>query len=970
MTPFTTLQDIKSRSAEAVIAQSGLSHQGLKDELRVLFSGARGADSGLLAEPVMESAHPYIPADVTLSQVPPEVLDRRFIDIVSGLPETDDYRFPAVRKPFRHQYAAWQALSDHQKPQSVLVTSGTGSGKTECFLFPVLSELTRQAANVSHSLEGIQAIMLYPLNALIESQKLRLSAWTRPMKGKVRYALYNGDMPQSVPASKHRDDPERVPDRETLRASPPPILVTNITMLEYMLARIEDQPIIEKSRGKLKWIVLDEAHSLVGAAAAEIALLLRRVLLAFDVKPSEVHFVATSATIGDGDDILQRLKSFLAEIGGISDDQVHVIEGARQLPVRPASAGKLPDLKSATPEALYDGLGGDPDTWSLIERLFKAPQPLSAFSPLAQRHGLTAQEFISELTRAERAQSGETERLAPMRVHAFERSVPGLWACLNPACGTHIAGWPFGRLFSERAQICPDCQGPVLEMISCTDCGIPMLSAAEGKDGRLISPNRQAAADEFALEAALETDAPETDAEVEEGGREEAAPQSVTIREHYLFSVLPSARARTVHIDLGERRVVDQPGDGVRAFRAELHTPDVRECPCCEASTKDRPILRPLLFGAPFMIGTAAPLLLEGVAPKRADQSAPFGGRGLLSFTDSRQGTARLSAKLQAESERNFVRSFIYHSVQNTLSQTQAASPEAEALRADLLVLEPVAVSSPRVAAMVEEKQRKLQTLSAGNAGGIAWPDLVDRLAERIEIQEWISDVWEEREPEHYSQPRKLAELLILREFDRRPRRATSLETLGLARLRFPLIDDCGQMPPAFARRGKSLQDWKDYLYGIVTHFIRANRAVDFAGVHRHWLMPHVPLKGLLPPGQKADNRSKHVSWPHAYATKGTPAWPILVLVRGLSLDRFDAADRQDISECLEAAWNRLSPLLGSNPDRRGLDFNKAFIAPVTRAFVCPDTRRLIDVAPFGLTPYGRHEPDVAKLKTAPPSQS
>ncbi len=107
----------------------------------------------------------------------------------------------------------------------------------------------------------------------------------------LRNCLYNGNLPPSEKNSVRRETPEKLRDREQLRGSPPPVLVTNITMLEYMLARTEDQPIIEKSKGKLKWIVLDEAHSLVGAAAAEIALLLRRVLLAFVCKPADVHFV-------------------------------------------------------------------------------------------------------------------------------------------------------------------------------------------------------------------------------------------------------------------------------------------------------------------------------------------------------------------------------------------------------------------------------------------------------------------------------------------------------------------------------------------------------------------------------------------------------------------------------------------------------------------------------------------------------
>ena len=98
-------------------------------------------------------------------------------------------------------------------------------------------------------------------------------------------------------------------DRESLRESPPPILVTNATMLEYLLVRTEDAPIIQASQGKLKWIILDEAHSYIGSKAAELALLLRRVMLAFDVQSEDVHFVATSATLG-GQDSEKQLRRF------------------------------------------------------------------------------------------------------------------------------------------------------------------------------------------------------------------------------------------------------------------------------------------------------------------------------------------------------------------------------------------------------------------------------------------------------------------------------------------------------------------------------------------------------------------------------------------------------------------------------------------------------------------------------------
>src|SRR3546814_7726806 len=85
------------------------------------------------------------------------------------------------------------------------------------------------------------------------------------------------------------DVPHQVLYRETLRANPPPILVTNQTMLEYMTIRREDRKILDASRGKLRWIVIDEAHSYIGSAAAELSLLLRRVMNAFDVTRSEEH---------------------------------------------------------------------------------------------------------------------------------------------------------------------------------------------------------------------------------------------------------------------------------------------------------------------------------------------------------------------------------------------------------------------------------------------------------------------------------------------------------------------------------------------------------------------------------------------------------------------------------------------------------------------------------------------------------
>lgn len=174
-----------------------------------------------------------------------------------------------------------------------------------------------------------------------------LRAWTAPFSGKIRFGLYNGLTPERI-AAKDKPGAEQVGDRVTLRNDPPPILVTNVTMLEYLTVRRVDRPLIENSKGLLRWIILDEAHSYVGSSAAEIALLIRRVLLTFGVRAEDVRFVATSATIGDGKDVTDDLRRFLRDLSGTDENRVRVVLGEREDVLLPAPAAS-PVL---TPEML------------------------------------------------------------------------------------------------------------------------------------------------------------------------------------------------------------------------------------------------------------------------------------------------------------------------------------------------------------------------------------------------------------------------------------------------------------------------------------------------------------------------------------------------------------------------------------------------------------------------------------------
>lgn len=966
MKPFETLSEIRRRSVNALVAQLGSNNEALNSQLRLMLDSERADEGSILQEPVIEGAHPFVPAERTMGMVSNSVLAPQFVSILDELDSENEYRFPKSRKPFRHQLQSWTTLSQPGTPQSVLVTSGTGSGKTECFLFPILSDLVRQTAGNSATLEGVQAILLYPLNALIESQRARLSAWTSPFKGRVRYCLYNGDLPQdALPEVDRRASPERQIDRQQLRSSPAPILVTNITMLEYMLARAEDQPIIEKSSGKLRWIVLDEAHSLVGAAAAEVALLIRRVLLAFNTSPENVHFVATSATIGDDSDTDDKLRQFLAEVAGIPDAQVHVIKGERALPHQPPS---VPDTKpissNPSPREAYQQLGGRREVWEFVKALKDRPQSIAALSKTAASVGLDRDSFLELLAHAEaeNPDTGEPERLAPMRVHSFERAVPGIWSCINPECNKAPAGWPFGKLYHDRYENCAVCGAPVVELITCTECGEPMLELEEDRtEGRVRRSRRGVERDEFQYEADRDGEVVSEEEDDEDAGTEVPHEQThIAAKQTILFAARPSAAARPMSISKEGWKVLSGPTADSLNFRYEEKPTQGGNCPCCgvNAVRGIDNLLRPVRFGAPFMVTAAAPILLEVVDPRpNSEKALPASGRGLISFTDSRQGTARMSAKFQAESERGFVRSFMYHSVQDALG-TNDEPPEVAIHRKVIADLEPFLATSPALQPTVDHARAEIAKLTDARLVGVAWSDMVERLARRPEVELWLRQVWEPRDPERFSDARQIAEFLILRELFRRPRRANSLETLGLACLKFPAIERVPSMPASFSRRGKTIADWRQFLTAIVNHFIRAKSAVDVDARTMRWIAPQIRTKHLLGPGRSNGGDKRYISWPKVPSNLSSLSTPQALLIKGLSLSLADPSDRDDIQDCLEMAWHQLQPILNSDKDNPALDFSKAIISPVTQAFLCPITRKAVEIAPFGLSPYAK--PNVA----------
>lgn len=963
--PFETLTRLRQRMAEAVIAQSGLRHPALTAHLRQTLPDPHN-EGTLIPPPVQEGAFPFITADETLAELSGRILDERTVAALAGDDSGEGYSFPRQRSPYRHQLEAWRALGN-TKPRSAIVSAGTGSGKTECFLVPLLDSLYRRRERVS----GVEAIMLYPLNALIASQQERLDAWTKPANGAIRYCLYNGNLREKLKANEQREAlsraPQNVPDRQTLRSDPPPLLVTNLTMLEYMLVRPQDRPILGASRGRLKWIVLDEAHTLVGSAAAEVALLLRRVMEAFQVDPATVRFVATSATIGEGADVEEKLRRFLADIGGIPLDHVTMITGQRRLPRRPGMGGAAPkatDLVEMSPQALFDALGSHDPVWSLVERLKDRSVPTDELDRIAGALGSDGETLAMALARAQN-ENGET--LAPLRVHSFHRALPGLWCCTNPDCPAKIGeGWSAGRVLYEREETCPSCRMPVAELFTCNECGEAFMIAEE-KGDRLTPPRNLPPSDEFLFEAIREA---QDDDREDEAIEEVPAFDMPSIR--HCFS-LHDAGLMPLFIDKSSGRTADAGGEG--RYRLTSYGDGTGACPSCSARNKTGDKLYPLRFGAPFIIGNAAPMLLAAMPPAdkvvvpplpQMPPDLPASGRQLISFTDSRQGTARMAARLQIESERAFVRSFIYQAVQ-LKAVGSADTEETVSLRNQIDALKRVqGWEDGAIAETVKDLELRLANFSGG--GFISWPNLRTSLAERVEIREWLPQVWGDRadifKASGSSPASQLANALLLRELLRRPRMANTPETMGLARLIYPAVEKIVDAPRAFLQRGATLEDWKAWLISILVFAVRSPFAVAVPRDLLRWIARRGFPKKLSAPGLEPARRQQ--AWPRVSTSANMPQ--VVELLRlGLGLNPGSKEDRLEMNDWLEKAWNQLLPLFSANESgERALDFDLLQVAPLKNAFLCPVTHRVVDIAPFGLTPYARTAKDRAESITLP----
>lgn len=226
-----------------------------------------------LAEDGVISSGPYISMSDNYAK------DRSINDLVAeGLVTPELAQLSALhpaRQLYKHQV---EAICKANEGKNLIITTGTGSGKTECFLIPVINQLLEEKAAGTLG-PGVRTLLIYPMNALVNDQIRRLrEIFDAYGDESITFGKFTGETEEKYSHAKNEFvsregfEPKKneLISREQMRATPPNILITNYAMLEYLLLRPGDNVFFnEQNADKWRFIVLDEAHTYGGAKGIE-----------------------------------------------------------------------------------------------------------------------------------------------------------------------------------------------------------------------------------------------------------------------------------------------------------------------------------------------------------------------------------------------------------------------------------------------------------------------------------------------------------------------------------------------------------------------------------------------------------------------------------------------------------------------------------------------------------------------------
>lgn len=354
----------------------------LKDpHLRAGFRELLEEPGTITQEPYLEGTQPYKPGCTLRDLVEQGSLHPGVLDL-----------FPPDRKLYSHQESAIRSAVDGK---NIVVVTGTGSGKTECFSIPMINTL------LSSKAAGVQVLILYPMNALVNDQvkRLRLLLCRQNSPQPIRFGFYtsrtkkeSSDAEESLRDELDAADPDELRElltdeqrnelknarhsdlvraalqrirpiqalsREEIWNEPPHIIVTNYSMLEHMLARPRERSAIFERSKNLRMVVVDEAHTYSGSTGSEVAILLRRFKAAVGIdQRGQVQGIATSASLGDLS-LPETSQSILSFASNLLDEKFDEIISGQRTDI---------DDRLGDPYPISE-IGSDDEVYAILETL-------------------------------------------------------------------------------------------------------------------------------------------------------------------------------------------------------------------------------------------------------------------------------------------------------------------------------------------------------------------------------------------------------------------------------------------------------------------------------------------------------------------------------------------------------------------------------------------------------------------------
>jgi len=362
-------------------------------------------------------------------------------------------KFNCDMKLYAHQILALKNIIE--KDRSTVVSTGTGSGKTESFLIPIINQLMREVESDSIKRPGVRAMIIYPMNALVNDQIKRLKDILENYP-KITFGSFTGETKEITSAKVYEKRYGRPPCENEIytlkdaRETPPNIMITNYAMLEHILIKPENAVEIfnEESADLWKYIVLDEAHTYSGAKGTEVSMLLKRVKKTLN--NDKIRFILTSATLGDEDSNNEVAQFANALTGSKAINENDVIRAIRDPPVKPDTTVSLPSESyreildsdcDLTAIKKYGGVGEEPAQaighiilhdemfWALRESLVNV-KPLKCVSDELKIDTDTIVDFIAL---ASKARDKDGNKIFDARYHTFIRSIDGVYMTLSPS---------------------------------------------------------------------------------------------------------------------------------------------------------------------------------------------------------------------------------------------------------------------------------------------------------------------------------------------------------------------------------------------------------------------------------------------------------------------------------------------------------------------------------------------------------